>query len=231
MDTIGIIGAMEEEIRLLKDIFTCREQFEEGGVVFHLGETDRYRVVLMQCGIGKVNAAIGTTLLISRYNPLCIINTGSAGALDRELNQGDVIISSHVVHHDVDVTPFGYVMGQVPQLPETFIPEEKLVEVASRAAEEQAHLNVKKGAIASGDQFVSDLDRVDRIRKEFPEAVAAEMEAAAIGQTCHQFGKPFVIIRSISDRADSDAALSFEEFLETAAVNSARIVEGIVKGL
>jgi adenosylhomocysteine nucleosidase len=231
MDTIGIIGAMDEEVALLKEVYQCTEVFEEGGSVFHLGKQGAFRIVLMKSGIGKVNAAIGTTLLISRYNPLCIINTGSAGAVSKDLNVGDVVISSDVVHHDVDVTPFGYVKGQVPQMPEAYIPHKALVDMAHESAKKLGHLTVQKGTIATGDSFINDIKEVDRIRQDFPKAAAAEMEAAAIAQTCHQFKKAFVIIRSVSDNADGSAAISFDEFLKTAADNSAHLVQGIVAEL
>ncbi|MDC7224473.1 MAG: 5'-methylthioadenosine/adenosylhomocysteine nucleosidase [Spirochaetales bacterium] len=231
MDTIGIIGAMEEEIELLKERFACNEVFEWGGSVFHIGRQGRYRIVLMKSGIGKVNAAIGASLLISRYDPICLINTGSAGAVDRELNVGDVVISSEVVHHDVDVTSFGYAMGQVPEMPEAFLPHDVLVTMAVNGAKKLGHLSIFKGMVATGDSFISGEAALDKIRQNFPDAYATEMEAAAIAQTCHQFKKPFLIIRSVSDKADGNAAISFEEFLKTAARNSAQLVEGIVTEL
>jgi adenosylhomocysteine nucleosidase len=122
MDTIGVIGAMEEEVELLKSALGQVETFERAGNTFYIGELHHTRIVLLQSGIGKVNAAIGTTLLISRYDPLCLINTGSAGAVFEDLEVGDVIISTQVVHHDVDVTAFGYAIGQVPRMPGAFLP-------------------------------------------------------------------------------------------------------------
>ena len=231
MDTIGIIGAMDEEIEYLKNLYAADDSFERGGCVFHIGKQGRFRIVILKSGIGKVNAAIGTTLLISRYDPMCVINTGSAGAVDKDLNVGDVIISNETKHHDVDVTSFGYALGQVPQMPDAFLPHEVLVEMATATAADMGHLCVKKGGVITGDSFINDSGKIDTLRKNFPTAAAAEMEAAAIAQTCHQFKKPCVIIRSISDKADGNASVSFEEFLKTAAENSAQMVCGIVSRL
>ena len=231
MDTVGIIGAMDEEIEFLVSTYGVKETYERGGCVFHLGEHDRFRIVLLKSGIGKVNAAIGTTLLISLYDPMCVINTGSAGAVDRDLDVGDVVVSSETGHHDVDATSFGYALGQVPRMPDAFLPHSVLVDMARETAGELEHLRVRTGGIITGDSFINDRAKIDSLRENFPAALATEMEAAAIAQTCHQFRKPFVIIRSISDRADGGAHVSFEEFLEKAAVNSARIVQGIVSRL
>ncbi len=231
MDTIGIIGAMDEEVETLRNTYGLEKTLEKGGSVFYSGECRQFRLVLMKCGIGKVNAAIGTTLLISHYDPLCLINTGSAGAIDGELDVGDVVISSDVIHHDVDATSFGYARGQVPSMPDAFLPHSALVGIAAEAARSIPEIRISTGTIVTGDSFIGDREKKELIQTHFPAAAVAEMEAAAIAQTCHRFRKPFVIVRSVSDRADGGAAVSFEEFLETAADHSARLVSGIVEGL
>ncbi|MBI9103002.1 MAG: 5'-methylthioadenosine/S-adenosylhomocysteine nucleosidase [Spirochaetales bacterium] len=224
LDTIGIIGAMEEEIELLKKKIGPLGSYTRGGNTFYIGELHGLKIVLLKSGIGKVNATIGATLLMSRYNPICIINTGSAGAVFRDLEIGDVVISSDVVHHDVDVTAFDYAYGQVPQMPPTFLPHEDLIKMAEDAAKQLPGINVSRAGIATGDSFMNDQDEIQKIRDLFPTVAAIEMEAAAIAQTCHQFNKPFVIIRAISDKADAGAAVSFETFIKKAADNSAKMV-------
>lgn len=231
MNTIGVIGAMEEEIQLLKETLGDVLLYSKGGNEFYSGWIEDFRIVLLKSGIGKVNAAIGTTLLISRYEPMCIINTGSAGAVFSDLNVGDIVISSGVFHHDVDVTAFGYELGQVPKLPHSFLPNEELVRLAGDAGEKLKDVLVKKAAIATGDSFLNDSRKIADLKKRFPTVAAIEMEAAGIAQTCHQFNKPFVIIRSISDSADEGAAASFESFIKTAADNSASIVIELIKAI
>lgn len=231
MDTIGVIGAMEEEIVLLKQKLGDVEKFSQGGNDFYIGILDNSRIVLLKSGIGKVNAAIGTTLLISKYHPMCIINTGSAGGIVSGLKIGDIVVSSGVVHHDVDVTAFGYKYGQLPQMPLSFLPERDLIDIAVEAGDKLEDVNVRVGDIATGDSFMNDSAKINTLRERFPEVAATEMEAAGIAQTCHQFSKPFIIIRSISDNADEEAAVSFDTFIKTAADNSAKMVLEIIHRL
>lgn len=231
MKRIGIIGAMEEEVVLLREQLTELEEKKIAGCEFYSGFLNNQEVVLLKSGIGKVNAAIGTTLLIQMYQPDAILNTGSAGGFHSGLNVGDVVISTDVRHHDVDATIFGYEYGQVPQMPANYLPNEKLVEVAVKAGENVQNIQVAKGLIASGDSFMSDHERVEDIRSKFPTIYAAEMEAAAIAQTCYQFSVPFVIIRSLSDIAGKDARVSYDQFLKTASKNSAELVQQIVEEL
>jgi len=231
MKRIGIIGAMEEEVVLLRELLTDLQETKTAGCEFYKGFLNGQEVVLLKSGIGKVNAAIGTTLMIQLYEPDCIINTGSAGGLHTDLNVGDVVISTEVRHHDVDATIFGYEYGQVPQMPANYLPDQKLVEAAEKAGASVQNIQVAKGLIASGDSFMSDHERVEDIRRKFPALYAAEMEAAAIAQTCYQFDVPFVIIRSLSDIAGKDARLSYDQFLKTASKHSAELVQQIVEEL
>lgn len=231
MKRIGIIGAMEEEVVLLREQLTGLEEKKLAGCEFYKGMLNDQEVVLLKSGIGKVNAAIGTTLLIQLYSPDVILNTGSAGGFHSDLNVGDVVISTDVRHHDVDATIFGYEHGQVPQMPPNYVPDQKLVEAAVKASERVQNIQVAKGLIASGDSFMSDHKRVEDIRAKFPALYAAEMEAAAIAQTCYQFSVPFVIIRSLSDIAGKDARVSYDQFLQTASKNSAELVQQIVEEL
>ncbi|CWP08263.1 putative nucleoside phosphorylase [Neisseria meningitidis] len=188
-------------------------------------------MVLALSGIGKVNAAVATAWIIREFAADCVINTGSAGGLGKGLKVGDVVIGTETAHHDVDVTAFGYAWGQVPQLPARFASDGILIEAAKRAARTFEGAAVEQGLIVSGDRFVHSSEGVAEIRKHFPEVKAVEMEAAAIAQTCHQLETPFVIIRAVSDSADEKADISFDEFLKTAAANSAKMVAEIVKSL
>ena len=226
---IAIIGAMEEEVQILRGQMENVQQEEIAGCEYNVGTLQGVDVVLLKSGIGKVNAAMSTAILLEKYKPTAIINTGSAGGYAQNLNVGDVVISSEVVHHDVDVTAFGYVYGQVPQLPPTFVADEKLIAVAEEAAKEVTGMQVAKGLIATGDSFMSDPTRVEFVRGKFPQLQAVEMEAAAISQVAHQFKVPFVVIRALSDIAGKESNISFDAFLETAAKNSSQMVVEMVK--
>lgn len=229
---IGIIGAMDEEMALLKEQLEGTEESTIAGYHFYEGTLSGKDVVLLQSGIGKVNAAMATTLLLQEFSPDCIINTGSAGGFDHSLKVGDVVISSEVRHHDVDVTAFNYEYGQVPGLPAAFLPDDHLVDVAEKAAKDtQEGIQIVKGLIATGDSFMSDPERVEGLRSHFSNLQAVEMEAAAIAQVCHQFKKPFVIIRALSDIAGKESHVSFDQFLETAAKHSAQHILTMVKEL
>lgn len=228
---IAIIGAMEEEVTILRDKITNQTVETIAGCEYTTGEMDGADVILLRSGIGKVNAAMSTTVLLDRFKPDYVINTGSAGGLNPELNVGDVVISSEVRHHDVDVTAFGYEYGQVPQLPAAFTANEKLVKIAEECAKESGDIQVVRGLIATGDSFMSDPVRVEAVREKFEDLQAVEMEAAAIAQVCHQFNIPFVVIRSLSDIAGKESDISFDKFLETAALHSANLVMSITSSI
>ncbi|MDD9147630.1 5'-methylthioadenosine/S-adenosylhomocysteine nucleosidase [Sporolactobacillus sp. CQH2019] len=227
---IGLIGAMEEEDRILRAAMKDVTETEKARCRFYSGRLAGFDAVLLQSGIGKVNAAMGTTLLIDRFQPDIIINTGSAGGTDPDLEIGDVVISSAVIHHDVDATAFGYQPGQVPQMPASFLPDRKLVALAEKAASGMfgGHRTVR-GLIATGDSFMSDPGRIGKLKSLFPEMKAVEMEAAAIAQVCYQFGVPFLIVRSLSDIAGKESNVSFDQFLETAAKHSAEFILSLLR--
>ncbi|OLO38808.1 5'-methylthioadenosine/S-adenosylhomocysteine nucleosidase [Alkalihalophilus pseudofirmus] len=227
---IGIIGAMDEEVELLKSKLDGRVDQTIAGCEFHQGSLNGVDVVLLKSGIGKVNAAIGTTLLIQLFKVEKVINTGSAGGFHGDLNVGDIVISTEVRYNDVDATVFGYEFGQVPRMPAFYTPHTELVTLAEVAANDVGVHSVK-GLIVSGDSFMSDHERVEDIKSRFNNPYCAEMEAGAIAQVCHQFECPFVIIRSLSDIAGSDAKVSYDQFLETASVNSANLVLLIIDQL
>ena len=220
---IGIIGAMDEEVELLISKLENKVEEKLAGCEFFSGSLNGVDVVLLKSGIGKVNAAIGTTLLIEKYKPTSIINTGSAGGFEPSLKVGDIVISSEVRYNDVDATVFGYEFGQVPRMPAFYEPNDTLVKAAEISAKKVGVHSVK-GLILSGDSFMSDEKKVFELKEKFSKAYCAEMEAGAIAQVCYQFNCPFVIIRSLSDIAGSDAKMSYDQFLQTASVNSANLV-------
>ncbi|WP_066385728.1 5'-methylthioadenosine/S-adenosylhomocysteine nucleosidase [Neobacillus mesonae] len=228
---IAIIGAMEEEVTLLRDHIKNRTQETVAGCEFTFGNMNGADVILLRSGIGKVNAAMSTTILLEKYKPDCIINTGSAGGTNPELNVGDAVISTEVRHHDVDVTAFDYEYGQVPQLPAAFTADEKLMAIAETAAKELNNFQIVKGLIASGDSFMEDPERVAFVQSKFDNLQAVEMEASAIAQVAHRFGIPFVIIRSLSDIAGKQSEISFDQFIDKAATNSATLVMKMVAAL
>ena len=228
---IGIIGAMDEEVTILKSAMNNVTTTKVAGCEFYQGELNGKQVVLTKSGIGKVAAAVATTLLLEKFSPGSIINTGSAGGFDANLNVGDIVISTEVRFHDVDLTAFGYEIGQMAQLPAAFEATPSLINVALQAAQTLPNLNITQGLICTGDIFMADPAKTEIARKNFPTMMACEMEAAAIAQVCFQFSVPFVIIRSLSDIAGKKSELSFDEFLPVAAKNASILVEAIVDRL
>ncbi len=220
---IGIIGAMEQEVKMLLGYMSEPKLTDIAGCKIYEGKINNVQVALLQSGIGKTAAAVGTTLLLQLTKPDMIINTGSAGGLDVNLNVGDIVISSEVRHHDVDVTAFGYEKGQLPANPAAFIANEQLIQIALKEVQ-HANFNASLGLICSGDLFVNGSEMIARIRHDFPQVKAVEMEAASIAQVCHAFNVPFVVVRAISDVADKESHLSFDEFLPLAAEKSSEIV-------
>ena len=221
---VGIIGAMEPEVAVLRDQIDNMIVEKYATCEFYIGQIRGVDVVVTLSGIGKVAATVAATVLIEKYAPDCVINTGSAGGFDPQLNVGDVVIGTEVRHHDVDLTVFGYEIGQVPRMPAAFLPHPKLAEIARASVATTEGLQTVEGLIATGDTFMADPERVARTREQFPTMKAVEMEAAAIAQTCHQFEVPFVVIRSLSDIAGKESNVSFEAYLEKAAKHSADMV-------
>ncbi|EHL73529.1 5'-methylthioadenosine/S-adenosylhomocysteine nucleosidase [Bacillus smithii] len=228
---IAIIGAMEEEVAILRNQIESSSTDTIANSEYTSGRLKGADVVLLKSGIGKVNAAMSTAVLLYHYQPDVVINTGSAGGLNPELQVGDIVISTEVRHHDVDATVFGYEYGQVPQMPAAYLADKRLIETAARSAETLTGVQVVKGLITTGDSFMSDPDRVESIRHKWNDLQAVEMEAAAIAQVCYQFGTPFVIIRSLSDIAGKESNISFDQYLEKAARNSAELVVKMVESL
>ncbi|MEX5944003.1 5'-methylthioadenosine/adenosylhomocysteine nucleosidase [Mammaliicoccus sciuri] len=209
---------------MLKSSIENRETIQIAHVIFYKGNIEDKQVVLAQSGIGKVNAAITATLLINEFKPDLIINTGSAGSVDSELNIGDIIISNKVYYHDVNATAFGYKLGQVPSMPEFYETDKELIDLA-KSSIEQLDLNGIVGEVATGDSFIGSIDQRKVIKSNFPTASVVEMEAGAIAQTCYQYNVPIIVTRAVSDLADKESDVTFEEFLKVACVNSSKIVK------
>lgn len=225
--TIGIIGAMDEEVEILLNNMSNKQQLTIANCVFYSGSLNDQDVVLLKSGIGKVNAAMATTIMFERFSPEYVINTGSAGGYSDKLDVGDIIISTEVVHHDVDATAFDYIYGQVPGMPATYRADVKLIDKTMHAVE-NLDVHAVKGTIATGDSFMSDPTRVSFVLKQFKDVIALEMEAAAIAQVCYQYNKPFVVIRALSDIAGKDSSVSFDQFLSQAAKNSSQLIMNMI---
>jgi adenosylhomocysteine nucleosidase len=227
---VGIIGAMEQEVAILRDLIDDRTTWQKAGCEIYSGRLHGIDVVLLKSGIGKVSAALGTTLLLDHYQPDFIINTGSAGGLGESMQVGDIVVSTEVRYHDVDVTAFGYVPGQMAQCPAAFTADASLVALAEKCIS-RLDLRAVRGLVVSGDAFINGAESLKRIRATFPQAIAVEMEATAIAHVCHQFLVPFVVVRAISDVADQASHISFDEFLAVAAKQSSHLVETMIGAL
>lgn len=229
---IGIIGAMDIETERLKNQMDVLGVREIAGMSYFSGTLEGQSVVVVTCGVGKVNAAACTQILLSEFKVDAIINTGVSGAIHSSLNVGDVVISTDCLEHDFDCTGFGYAYGVIPRMDNSvFQADEQLVQAAYEAcAASDLNVNYVKGRIVSGDQFVSSAERKQFIEENFS-AYTTEMEGAAIAHVCHLSKLPFVIIRAMSDKADGSAHVNFDEFALKAAENSNRIVTAMLKRL
>ena len=229
MKTIGIIGAMEVEVAILKEKMEDVRIIKKASMDFYEGILAGKKVVVVRSGIGKVNAGICAQILADVFSVDAIINTGIAGSLNKNINIGDIVLSTDVVQHDMDATGFGYRKGQIPQMPVFFFnADDNLRRLAAEVCKEvNPDIQVFEGRIASGDQFVCDQDVKNRIVSEFS-AYATEMEGAAMAQAAHLNQIPFIVLRAISDKADQEAAGSYEEFEKAAIKHIVRLVLGIL---
>jgi adenosylhomocysteine nucleosidase len=233
---IGIIGAMEGEISLLRESMGKFDTKKIGGFEFYTGKINNKDITVLLCGVGKVNSAVGCSLLIQHFNPDCIINTGSAGGIHKNLKVGDAIISTGLIYHDVDVTAFNYAPGQLPKMPQVFPVDDKLVKIAQNAVDQLKEENILpfsfnhcSGIIGCGDIFMHEPQSIEKLRRVFPDIAAVEMEGTAIAHCCYLFSIPVLVIRAISDVAGTESPVSFKEFIEIASRHSAEIVMRIIK--
>lgn len=224
--TIGIIGAMREEIEPLINIYKNYESIEIGGNTFYKINYKDSVIIIAYSRIGKVHSAITACSMIIKFGVECIIFSGVAGALSGELKVGDLILATKLCQHDVDITAFGHPLGFIPEGKLFYESDSNLRKKAKEIAK-TLNLNIKEGVIASGDQFIANKDIKERIVKEFG-AIAVEMEGASVACVCDNFKIPFCIFRSISDSADGKANVSFDEFLESSAKISANFVTKLI---
>ena len=222
--TIAIIGAMSEEVELLRANLNLKEhQSTLKNADFYRGTINNEDVLLVRSGIGKVNAASATTVIAERYQPRCIINVGVLGALRNDLEPGSLIFPHYFTYHDVDVTSCGYAHGQIPNLPENYKPSRELQSLFERLA---MNLNIKfySGPVLTGDRFVDKAEEIALMKSRVPDAIGVEMESAAIAQVAYLYQIPMGCIRAISDFANEESTQVFENNLAMASENVAKLV-------
>ena len=228
---LGIIGAMEQEVETLLEQMENRTAFTKAGSTFYEGKLAGLDAVVVQCGIGKVNAALCVQILCDCFGVTHVVNTGIAGSLSADLDIGDLVISVDAMYHDFDCVHFGYPMGKVPGMDVVAFPaDEQLSELAYAAAEAVNPGHTRRGRVASGDCFVADKAVKDRIIA-ITGARCTEMEGAAIAQTAYRNGVPFVIVRAISDKADDSAEMDYPTFERIAAHRCAAGTMGLAAAL
>ncbi len=227
---IGIIGAMNEEVAAFLSGMEHSEEKEVAGITFHTGVFNGKDVIVCKSGVGKVNASVCTQVLISSFGVEKILFTGVAGALDPRLDICDIVISTECMHHDMDATSLGFKKGEIPY-DETYIfkADQKLVDLAQKVSlEVLTDQNVFQGRVLSGDQFISNEEKVSELHKEL-HGTCTEMEGAAVAQVCHMNHIPYVVIRSMSDKANGSANVNFMEFTKKASHQSYSIIDGMLK--
>ncbi|OIJ18230.1 5'-methylthioadenosine/S-adenosylhomocysteine nucleosidase [Anaerobacillus alkalidiazotrophicus] len=227
---IGIIGAMDEEIRLFKESIEFKEEVVKATITFYVGIFKGKDVVICKSGVGKVNAAITTQLLIDHFSVSKIIFTGVAGAVDHDLNIGDIVISTSAVQHDLDASALGFKKGEVPMFDfsSDFPADSELIELAQQASSCLEGVNVVTGRVLSGDQFIADHKKVEELDKVFS-GKCVEMEGASVAHVAMLNSIPFVVIRSMSDKANGEANVNFTEFTKLASERSYTIVQNMLE--
>lgn len=228
--TLGIIAALEVEVNLLKNALNNINTVKCAGTDIYTGTIGKCNVVLMQCGIGKVSAALGAQAMISRFQPDCIINTGCAGGIAKGIKIGDIVLSTSTAEWDMDTTALGDPRGYIYALGTAVVKANE--EIASLIEKfVPSDISVFKGLVASGDQFVSSDEQRKIILGSFPEALCAEMEGASVGHVCAQNNVPFCVIRCMSDTADGDSKVDYVEFSKKAGETSAKILIDMLNSL
>ena len=231
-EIIGTIGAMDVEVSSLKEAAKATEVTKIAEMEFCRGNLGNKKVVIVKCGMGKVNAGICAHTLINDFHCTKIINTGVAGSLDNKIDIGDIVVSTDAVQHDYDVEAIGFKKGEIPYTGLYAFPaDETLRAAAVKAVKEAAPaVHAYEGRVCSGDQFISTKEQKDKITSDFG-GMCCEMEGAAIAQACYLNNTPYVVIRAVSDKSDGSQAVEFSKFEAEAAVNCAKIVQYMVKNL
>lgn len=232
MNKIAIIGAMDEEVNILKSRMQNTVIQTIASMEFCEGVLKDKKVVVVRCGIGKVNAAVCTQILADLYHVDAVINTGVAGSLQSKIDIADIVLSTDTLQHDMDTTGFGYEPGVIPRMERSiFEADETLLTLAKKVcAEVISEVGVHVGRIVSGDQFISDNSKKEWLAEYFG-GYCTEMEGAAIGQAAYLNQIPFLIIRAISDKADHSAEMSYAEFEEIAIGHTVKLLEGLLASL
>ena len=231
MTKLGIIGAMQVEVEILLAAMEEKKTVEKAGSIFYEGVLKGIPAVVVQCGVGKVNAAICAQILCDLFQVTHIVNTGIAGSLCAELDIGDLVVSTDAMYHDVDAVHFGYPYGKVPGMDVTAFPaEEGMIRYAFEAAEAVNPGHTRMGRVASGDQFVAVKTLKEKIIAN-TRGLCTEMEGAAIAQTAYRNGLPFVILRAISDKADDSAEMDYPTFERIAAHRCAEVTMRLAQRL
>lgn len=221
---------MEQELRLLVEKLENKAEETVLGNTYYTGHLGNHDLVLVQSGVGKVMSAMSVAILVDHFQVDALINTGSAGAVAEGLGIGDVVVADRLVYHDVDLTAFGYAYGQMSMQPLYFEADQTFVEVFQRVLS-QASINAKVGLIATGDSFIAGQDNIEAIKSHFPDVLAVEMEGAAIAQAAQACGKPFIVIRAMSDTAAHDANITFDAFIIQAGRQSAQLLISFLETL
>lgn len=227
--TIGIIGAMEEEVSLLKEEMDIKETVEYATMTFCKGVLCGKNVVIVRSGIGKVNAAACTQILVDKFNVDVLVNTGVAGSLDATIDIGDVVISTDLVEHDMDTSVFGDPLGQVPRMDTFSFPADPVLIEKAVVANQEANPDIRTftGRIVSGDQFVSSKEVKEKLVNVF-QGRCTEMEGAAIAHAAYLNKVSCVIIRAISDKADNSAEMDYPTFEKLAIECSVRLMKNLL---
>lgn len=224
-----ILGAMDEEISLLTQSLSQSSTSKIQHLECHSGQFAGHEIMVARCGIGKVASALAVGVLTQAFSPDVVINTGSAGGYDKQLQVGDIVIADELVQFDVDLTNFGYAHGQPAGMPARFTCDAELIAIALTQVAELTDINAIKGLIGTSDKFICEAADTQHIASLFPTVAAVEMEGAAIAQACHMANIRCVVIRCISDLANEESTHTFEEYLEKAAVNSANLVMALIR--
>ena len=229
---IGIIGAMAEEVAQLKEAMEQAAVETRASMDFYKGRLQGKDVVVVQSGIGKVNAGICTQILADVYHADVVINTGIAGSLRAEINIGDIVLSTDALQHDMEATAFGYPVGQIPRMDTLAFPaDEGLIACAEECCKRvNPDISTFRGRVVSGDQFVADQEKKAWLSETFG-GFCTEMEGAAVGQAAYLNGIPFLVIRAISDKADNSASMDYPEFEAKAIAHTVALVMEMVKSL
>ncbi|BAP58390.1 5'-methylthioadenosine/adenosylhomocysteine nucleosidase [Candidatus Tachikawaea gelatinosa] len=228
---IGLIGAMANEIAIIKKTIFDRKKILIGKCVIYKGTfLKTLKIVIVQSGIGKTSSAIGATILLSFFKPDLVINFGISGSLQSLTKKGDIIIANKVLYHDVNLVKLGYFLGQIPDNPHLFLINKNILFLVKNFMKKY-QIKFQEGLMTSGDQFIYNEDMVSKILKNFPEAISVDMESSTVAHVCYHFSVPFLVIRSISDIAIKNNLTSFEDDMYIGIKNVSSVIYKLLKDI